>query len=455
MRLLYTLVPTGLVFALAWLAISTISDASSPAEHQASTFEDSLLNRAARITAKPLAALEDTGFTDGLTDSYFIADSIPVEQTLRVGKGDTMTVLLRRAGLSSALAHEAANQLRPVYDPRKLRPGQEIALIFRPATADTDSGADNRGENFLGLRLRTDPETEVGIKRDDTGVFVTFEKKRELKREPVRAAKNIDSSLFVAAKKAGVPSSLILDLIHTYSYDVDFQRDIRPDDAFEALYERFTDENGEVTHYGNVLYASLTLRGTPHRIYRYTARDGETDYYDENGASVRKSLMKTPVDGARLSSRYGRRRHPVLGYTRLHRGIDFAAPSGTPIMAAGKGVVTMAGRNGGYGNYIRIRHNSQLSTAYAHLKSFARNVRKGKRVRQGQVIGYIGTTGVSTGPHLHYEILKDGRQVNPLRLKLPSGRKLAGEELERFAAIRASLEAQFAGLANETQTAGR
>jgi murein DD-endopeptidase MepM/ murein hydrolase activator NlpD len=455
MRLLYTLVPTGLVFALAGLAISTISGASLPTEpwasaRQTSALGDSLLDRAARIVAEPLTAIESGGFTG----PYFIADNDPVERTLRVGKGDTMTVLLRRAGLSSALAHEAANRLRPVYNPRNLRPGQEIALLFRPDAPDAP-GSNNGEAKFLGLRLRADPETEVGIERDDIGGFVTFKKKRELKREPVRAGREIDSSLFVAAQKAGVPPSLILDLIHTYSYDVDFQRDIRPNDAFEALYERFTDKNGEVTHYGNILYASLTLRGTSHRIYRYTARDGETDYYDENGESVRKSLMKTPVDGARLSSRYGRRRHPVLGYTRLHRGIDFAAPRGTPIMAAGKGVVTMAGRNGGYGNYIRIRHNSQLSTAYAHLRRLARGVRKGTRVRQGQVIGYIGTTGVSTGPHLHYEILKDGRQVNPLRLKLPSGRKLKGAELERFAATRASLEAQFAGLAAETRTAGR
>lgn len=456
MRLLNTFARTGGVFTLAWLAISTMSGASPPAEHQTSAPADSLLDQAARIVAEPLAALEIDGFTSvpnagRFTDPYFITDTDPVERTVRVGKGDAMTVLLRRAGLSRAVAHEAANRLRTVYDPRGLRPGQEIALLFHPDAPDTDNGK----ASFLGLRLRADPETEVGIERDNTGGFATFEKKRTLERETVRAAKSIDSSLFVTATEAGVPSSLVVDLIHTYSYDVDFQRDIHPGDPFEALFERFTDKNGEVTHYGNVLYASLTLRGTPHRIYRYTARDGKTDYYNENGESVRKSLMKTPVDGARLSSRYGRRRHPVLGYTRVHRGIDFAAPRGSPILAAGKGTVVMAGRNGGYGNYIRIRHNSKLSTAYAHLSRFARSVRKGKRVRQGQVIGYIGTTGVSTGPHLHYEILKNGRQVNPLRLKLPAGRKLRGQELERFAAARASLEAQFAGLAPETQTAGR
>jgi murein DD-endopeptidase MepM/ murein hydrolase activator NlpD len=190
----------------------------------------------------------------------------------------------------------------------------------------------------------------------------------------------------------------------------------------------------------------MVLSGKRMRLYRHRSTDGETDYFDAKGHSVRKALVVSPVDGARISSGFGRRRHPILGYTKMHRGTDFAAARGTPVYAAGRGVIETAGRNGAYGRYIRIRHNGTYKTAYAHLQGYVRGIKRGKRVRQGQVIGYVGSSGRSTGPHLHYEILRNGKQINPKRLNLPSGRILKGAELARFQTARAALETRLAAL---------
>ena len=198
------------------------------------------------------------------------------------------------------------------------------------------------------------------------------------------------------------------------------------------MLEKLHQKNGAFARWGDILYAKLTLSGKALRLYRYKSKRHGVGYFDERGRSAQKALMKTPINGARLSSSYGLRRHPILGYTKVHRGVDFAAPSGTPVFAAGNGVVAYAGRKGAYGKYIKIRHNGRYSTAYAHLRGFKRGIRRGRRVTQGQTIGYVGSTGRSTGPHLHYEIHVNGRKINPLRLKLPSGRKLKGAEFRNF-----------------------
>ncbi len=258
--------------------------------------------------------------------------------------------------------------------------------------------------------------------------------------EQVFAEGRIDSSLYVDGRKADIPPSVLVDLFRLYSWDVDFQRDIRGGDGFRVLYERITNDQGESVDNGDVLHASLTLSGKALQVYRYIGATGHVEYFNEKGESAQKALMRTPIDGARLSSRYGKRRHPVLGYTKMHKGVDFAAASGTPIYAAGNGTVAFAGRKGGYGKYVKIRHNDTYSTAYAHMKGYGRGIRTGTRVRQGQIIGYVGTTGRSTGPHLHYEIMMSGRQVNPLRVRMPSGRKLKGDELRRFMVEKARID---------------
>ena len=243
-----------------------------------------------------------------------------------------------------------------------------------------------------------------------------------------------------------------MELIRAYSYSIDFQRDIQPGDQFEVLFDQEVNENGDVVRSKGVRFAMLTVSGQEIPIYRFETEHG-TDYYDPSGESIRRLLMRTPIDGARMSSGFGMRQHPILGYSRMHQGVDFAAPTGTPIYAAGNGVVEMAGWNGGYGNFVRIRHSGGIKTAYAHLNDFKSGLSQGDRVSQGDVIGYVGTTGQSTGPHLHYEVLRNGEQVDPMSLDLPTGDVLEGDERERFNHYVASVDRQFAELVPETQVA--
>jgi murein DD-endopeptidase MepM/ murein hydrolase activator NlpD len=366
---------------------------------------------------------------------------------LRVAPGDTLAGLLVGAGVSRDEAHGAVTALDKLFDPRRIRPGQEITLRFRPAP----DGAEN--DHFLGLIVDVDYRRRIAVTRTTTNDFRAAEEERALSRTLARAAGTITANLFDDATAAGVPAAVLVAVVRAYSWDVDFQRAIRQGDRFEILFERFLDKTGSLVYAGGFVFANLALSGRRNPIYRHATEDGLTDYFDPQGHSARKALLLTPIDGARLSSRYGKRRHPILGYTRMHRGLDFAAASGTPIYAGGDGTIEMAGTNGAYGRYIRIRHNATYSTAYAHMRRFARGMRRGTRVKQGQVIGYVGTTGRSTGPHLHYEILNVGRQVNPMKLKMPSGRKLKGAELARFQETRSEIESDRAALTPGTDFA--
>jgi murein DD-endopeptidase MepM/ murein hydrolase activator NlpD len=370
------------------------------------------------------------------------------DHVLRVGRGDTLMPMLVEAGVARNEAHAAIKALAKIHSPRRIRPGQEITLTFKP------NGVGEEPHHFLGLTLDLDFAREVVVERSGKG-FKARQVEKKLTHELTRASGTITNNLFDAATEAGTPISVLIEVIRAYSWDVDFQRGIQTGDAFEVVYRRYYDEDGEHVHDGEIVFAALTLSGSRNAIYAFTTSDGVSDFFSEKGHSARKALLRTPIDGARLSSRYGRRRHPILGYNKMHRGLDFAAPRGTPIYAAGNGVLDYAGRKGGYGKYIRIRHNNQYSTAYAHMKGYARGMRNGKRVKQGQVIGYVGTTGRSTGPHLHYEILRAGRQVNPMRVKMPSGRRLKGEELKRFQTARVEIERQVAALAAATELASR
>lgn len=374
----------------------------------------------------------------------------PIVRTVSVESGDNLMKVLVRAGADRKEAHVAIQSLDNLYDPsRDLRVGDELQITLGPAEIEEGSSeADEPVSGFVlsALTLPVSYDREVAIDRGDDGSFSAREVLVPLAEETVAASGQIDSSLFVDGTRAGIPTPVLIEMIRIFSYDVDFQRDIWAGDGFEILYERKKNADGQVVHNGEVLYAKLTLRGEEFPLYRYETSKGDLDYFNEKGESVRKALMKTPIDGARLSSTFGKRKHPILGYTKMHTGVDFAAPSGTPIYAAGDGTVLQAGVHGGYGNYVRLRHNGTYQTAYAHMKGFARGIRKGARVRQGQIIGYVGTTGRSTGPHLHYEVLTDGRQINPLGLKLPSGETLKGTELAKFQAMRNELDTRYASL---------
>jgi len=369
----------------------------------------------------------------------------PVQQKFRAGNGDTLAALLQRAGVSGKESHAAIVAIKKHFNPRRFRKGQIVRVSYMPDDTEATAKAASVG-TFQGFSLRPNLETEIRVTRGEDGGFAASKIDRPLKTSIARADGVIKSSLYVAGKKAGLPNSSLAELIRAYSWDVDFQRDIRKGDAFQVMYERVTDEDGNLVKSNKVIFATLTLSGKPNTIYRFKTKDGHTNYYNEKGQSAEKALMRTPIDGARLSSGYGRRKHPILGYTKKHTGVDFAAPRGTPIYAAGNGMITYAGNKGGYGRYIRIRHNANYSTAYAHMKGFARGMGKGKRVNQGQVIGYVGTTGRSTGPHLHYEILRNGRHANPLRVRMPSGRKLKGDVLKQFTVVRDRIDGQFASI---------
>ncbi|KKJ75233.1 peptidase M23 [Kiloniella litopenaei] len=394
--------------------------------------------------------------TDLLTSEYIAVGAVPtetaadiqepsdIEKMVTVSHGDTLMSLLVTAGATRSEAHGAITALTDVYSPRKIRPGLDIALTFAPPSAPvTEEQAKERNVGPLRA-MQFQPSVERIVKVSTTegedSKYIAEEIQRPLTMRMARSTNEITSSLYLAATNASVPNDIMIKMIRAYSFDVDFQREIQKGDSFEVVYEAFYDEDGNLARTGEMLYGRLNLSGDDLQLYRFTPSSGFTDYFNEKGQSAKKALMRTPVDGARLSSRFGKRKHPVLGYTKMHKGVDFAAPRGTPIYAAGDGVILRANRFSSFGNYIKIRHHSGYETAYAHLKGFAKGIRKSKRVRQGQVIGYVGTTGRSTGPHLHYEVLFNGRQVNPLGVKLPAGEKLKKADLKKFKVEQAKID---------------
>lgn len=366
------------------------------------------------------------------------------EKTVRIRPGDTLMNLLVGASVPKTEAFDAIEALRAVYDPRQMRPGHEIKLLF------------NQGARaFEGMKIDQDAVHSVSVGKSRDGAFEARKHEKETARYIAGARGRIDSSLFAAGLAQNIPTSVLLELIRILSWDIDFQRDLRQGDMFEVMYERYVTEDGVVTDRGNILYATLMLSGAPVTVYRYEMEDGTVDYFTPEGRSVRKALLKTPIDGARISSGFGARKHPVLGYTKMHKGVDFAAPRGTPIYAAGDGVIESYGRWSSYGNYARIRHRQGLSTAYAHMNGFAKGLSRGSRVKQGQIIGYVGTTGRSTGPHLHYEVLVDGRHVNPSNVKMQAGQVLKGNDLEAFQGIMAQANQDFESLGLDMKLAAR
>ena len=261
-----------------------------------------------------------------------------------------------------------------------------------------------------------------------------FEKKTiitNLNKKIIFKEGKILQSLYKTAIDLNIKPNIIVEFARIYGFQVDFQRDIRKNDNFQIMYEIFEDDNGKVFETGNVIFADLKLSGVKNSLY-YFNKKGSEGHYDENGKSVKKALMKTPINGARLSSAFGMRKHPIDGYNKMHRGTDFAAPMGTPIMASGNGIVTRARWCGGGGNCVKIKHNSTYQTVYAHMKSFGRGIKEGVRVKQGQIIGYVGSTGKSTGPHLHYEVIENGKKINSQKLKLPSGKILKNQVRKLF-----------------------
>jgi murein DD-endopeptidase MepM/ murein hydrolase activator NlpD len=376
-----------------------------------------------------LRALEHAAFyTDCVAcplDTQTIIATVP--------SGGTLAGVLNESGADRGDVARAVNALDPIFEVRRLRAGQDVTIYLEtPRAAESEEA----GPRLAGFSFRPDIENSITVSRLNDGSYRAREMTAEFERELVRSTGSITTSLYVDALAAGSTDRIVVELAGVLAYAVDFQRSIREGDRFDVVFERFLDSDGNVMRTGNVLYVMYAGRGDPLEYFRYEAEDGEVAYFNADGESAQRLLMMTPINGARLSSHYGMRRHPVLGYNRLHRGTDFAAPRGTPIFAAGYGVVERADRFGSFGNYVRLRHSNGFQTAYAHMQGFARGVTAGSRVQQGQIIGYVGTTGRSTGPHLHYEVHHNGQSVNPMALDLPTGRTLEDGEVELFEAER-------------------
>ena len=286
---------------------------------------------------------------------------------------------------------------------------------------------------IINFTIEIDKKKNIFFERaENKKIFISKIIEKDLKKIITFKEGIITTSLYSNALNLGIKPNIIIEFARLYGFQVDFQRDIWKNDSFQIIYEEFKNDKGNTVEVGEILYANLNNQNTDLQLYKFKYEDNKIDYFDENGKSMRKTLMKTPINGARLSSSFGMRKHPILGFTRLHAGTDFAAPKGTPIMASGDGIVTRAKWCGGGGNCVKIKHNSKYQTVYAHMSKFGRGIKKGVRVKQGQIIGYVGSTGLSTGPHLHYEVIENGRKVNSQKLKLPSGKILRGEERKKF-----------------------
>ena len=357
---------------------------------------------------------------------------------MTVQQGDTLMSLLQRAGVSAAPAQAAIDALKPGFDPRDLKIGQQIAI-----------GLDDNG--LKELRLTPDLDRDLRLLRGDDGSFGLIAMPRNLTHVPARVDGVIASSLFETASAARLPPAVLTALIGAFSYDVDFQREIQPGDSFEVLYDQLVDSaSGKRVGTGDLLYVAMRLGGHLLQLYRYAPKGGEASFYTPSGASVKKALLRTPVDGARISSSFGMRQHPILGYTAMHKGVDFAVPKGTPIMASGDAVVKSVGRDGSYGNLVVLQHEAGYATAYAHMSRFAKGLKPGMHVHQGDVIGYVGATGRATGPHLHYEVRLNDHAVNPLVVRMPSAQKLDGRELAGLQQQETRVERQLASLGGNT-----
>ncbi|HLY05817.1 MAG TPA: M23 family metallopeptidase [Rhizomicrobium sp.] len=389
-------------------------------------------------------------------------------------RGDSLPNLLVETGASPQDAIAAVHALAHSYDLRNIRAGQNFELTFEPPpapkavaeiiytppnasaaavdTAQTETGAGR----LLSVTFSPTVEHDVTVSRAPDGGFTAQDEFKKLEAHFHRAGARIDSSLYLAAMQAGIPARVVVQMIHMFSYEVDFQRDIRPGDSFEVYYNYYYTPDGQPAKEGEIAYAAMHFPDRTVALYRYQPRGEDTaDFFDAEGQSAKSMLMKTPVDGARISSGFGMRFHPVLGYTRMHKGIDFAVPSGTPVMAAGAGIIQTERWENGFGNFVLLNHGNGYATAYAHLSRFAAGVHQGSHVRQGQVIAYSGQTGMATGPHLHYEIRINGVQVNPATVKVARGRRLFGGDLRDFQIARLHIDSQIAALPLEGKIADR
>ena len=358
------------------------------------------------------------------------------EESYQIKKNDSIERILKTFNIKADDIKDVSielkkNKLTSIYSGRKL------SLIYKK---EEDGSLSLINLNYPLSNTRS---IEVRKKQDK---FIVKENILRLYKNEVVVKNIIKNNLYTSATEVGIEPNIIIEFARIFGFEVDFQRDIRKGDWFEIYYEKFKDDNNKVRDTGKIIYASMYVNGEEINLYNFKFEKDKEEYFDIKGKSITKSLMKTPINGARLSSSFGMRKHPILGYNKMHRGTDFAAPSGTPIMASGSGTVTRARWCGGGGNCVKIKHNSTYETIYAHMKAFAKGIKEGRKVKQGQIIGYVGSTGMSTGPHLHYEVIVNGKKVNSQKLKLPSGKVLRGERRKEFELERIKIDLKLSDL---------
>ena len=356
--------------------------------------------------------------------SFFVNknSNLQNKKIIKIKSGDSLQRILLKEGIPQSEINKIYSQIIKKFDLKKIQQGQDLKVILNK---------NNNQISISRLSFQLDSLSTVHLYSNQNDYAVKIIKKN-LEKVNFLAQGVIQNSLYGSASKVGVDPEIIIEFARIFGFEIDFQRDIRANDEFKIFYERYEDDDGETHKNGNILFAYMKNNGREITLYRYTDAKKISGYYTADGKSIEKALMKTPINGARLSSVFGFRKHPILGYNKLHQGTDFAAPRGTPVMASGSGTVERASWFGAYGKYVSIRHNSTYKTAYAHLSGFGKGIKAGTKVQQGRIIGYVGSTGRSTGPHLHYEVLVNNKRVNSQRLNLPSGRSLNKEEIIDF-----------------------
>ena len=352
-------------------------------------------------------------------------------------EGETFTGALKQADLQDDEINDVVNIISKKIDLRKLKVGTLI---------ETYTKSINDKKIINEIIIYPDIEKKIYVKKVNNK-FVAGEDKKKLFSKLKLYEVEIHNSIYESLKKIDTPDEIIMEFVQLYSFDIDFQRDIRKGNKIKIFFEIYTDSQNNYIKSGNINFSEIILDDESYELYRFQSEGDEfVEYFNSDGKSATKALMKTPINGARLSSGFGMRKHPILGYNKKHQGVDFAAPTGTPIMAAGTGHIEFVGNNGGAGKYIRIKHLNGYKTSYSHLSKYASGIQKNVKVRQGQVIGYVGNTGLSTGPHLHYEVIFNGKRINPMKMKLPSGKQLKDKNLEIFLAEKNRINAEVSEL---------
>ena len=395
-----------------------------------------IINKKNKDARSNLAEVTGSNEFSNLINYFSTKINSPYEEASYIIKNnDTLEKILKNYNIKDNDISKISTKLRE----KKLSSiysGRKLSLIYKKLEDNSNTVVN------LIFPVSNTSRIEIRAFQND---FIVKENILQLYKKEVVARNVIKNNLYNSAIEAGVEPNIIVEFARIYGFEVDFQRDIRKGDWFEILYEKFEDDNNKTRDTGKIIYTSMFVNGEEINLYNFIDGNDE-EYYNIKGKSITKSLMKTPINGARLSSSFGMRKHPILGYNKMHRGTDFAARSGTPIMASGSGTVTRARWCGGGGNCVKIKHNSTYQTIYAHMKSFAKGIKEGRKVRQGQIIGYVGSTGMSTGPHLHYEVLVNGKKVNSQRLKLPSGKTLKGKAREIFELERIKIDLKLSAL---------